>query len=1094
MTTLPKTGTPRIAQEPGGASGDSRQWRTPISGIYACYFLSGSLGLIYQILWLRKLLLVFGSTVHAVSTVLTVFFGGLALGSWLFGRLIDRQESAGLRWYAALEIGIGAYAFLTLPLFDAIRAIYIPLYRASGFSPVVLVAASFACSSLILLLPTALMGGTFPMLSRFLIRSSEERGTKIAALYGINTAGAMVGTLLVYYAGLPVLGLTRTIWCAGVLNLGIGILCLLFDRELVSFGFHALIRRNAEADGKDRATQVDRTDTIEENSHALRWLLIAFSFSGFSAMVYEVAWTRALSLVLGSSTYAFCIMLATFLCGIAMGSFVGREHLREAEGTPRQFVKLETLLVLYGILSVALFSHLPEWFIALWPLLGQSFLTVSWLQVTLSSMAMIIPTIIMGLLFPLVSDIVTRRFAQLGHRLGSAYAINTLGGIIGSFLSGFILIPLLGLPLTIIVAATVNLLAATLVFIGLEERRARRIGRAVLATTGVVGALLFGLSIALPLWKQQIFAAGVYLRPDAYQNVSTQDIIKGSKLLYYRDSLNATVSVHQADHTIYLKVGGKTDASNGIDMGTQVLSAHIPLLLHQDPKSVLVIGLGSGVTLGSAGRHAVSTLHCAEIDPAVIEGARYFRAYNYNIHDDPRTTIFAADGRNFLLASPRQYDVLISEPSNPWMSGLAYLFTKEFYELARQRLAPHGIMCQWLQLYGIFPADLKLMLKTFHEVFPYVSVWSPIPGDFLLIGSMEPQRLDVSRLKERMSAPKVRDSLHRISVDRPDTFLQLFWMGNREVEQLTADTIGLHQDDQPWVEFDAPKSLYVNRTFSVNYGGLTKFKGSPQAIASDYVQPEDAAFYQSLAMLWSSRDEYAKEREALEKAVALDSSSVETWRQLEKVCLKLQNPLAAEHALKRITELAPSDVEAYHQLGRLHWQQGDLEGAWQSYLSAARIRVPDSELVQELGNYLSQRHQSMEAAECYRSSLSQEGGNRLTLLLSYADTLKTLHAWNEAERVIRFGMSAFPSEVAFPLALGQILGEQGRWSEAEPFLRHVIDLVPKSIEGYYQLGRAMVAQERPAEAVKYLMRVTQYNPYHREALTLLQQITANSSR
>ena len=408
---------------PGSVAAGQGELLGVLRNVYLCYFLSGALGLIYQVLWLRKLLLVFGSTVHAVSTVLTVFFGGLALGSWLFGRLIDRrQPDAGLRWYALLEIGVGLYAFVTLPLFEAIQQVYIPIFRDSGFSPRVLVGASFACSAAILLLPTVLMGGTFPVLSRFLIRTGEERGVKIASLYGINTAGAMVGTVFVYFSGLPVLGLTRTLQCAGILNLGIGMLCLTFDRHLQLLEFHPA---RAASPGEAR---------VAEPLGSLRWLFVAFALSGFSAMVYEVAWTRALSLVVGSSTYAFCIMLATFLGGIALGSGIARWHLRRHGGTMGLFVAVELALGAYGLLSIPLFTQLPEGLVTLWPLTNQSFTAISWLQFSLSSVAMLIPTLLMGVLFPVVSDLVTHRFAALGRRLGSAYAINTLGGIVGSFL------------------------------------------------------------------------------------------------------------------------------------------------------------------------------------------------------------------------------------------------------------------------------------------------------------------------------------------------------------------------------------------------------------------------------------------------------------------------------------------------------------------------------------------------------------------------------------------------------------------------------------------------------------------------------------
>jgi spermidine synthase len=485
--------------------------------------------LVYQILWLRKLLLVFGSTVHAVSTVLTVFFGGLALGSWLFGRLIDRQEGAGLRWYAALEAVVGLYAFLTPALFAAIQRVYIPIYQASGFSPAALVGASFVCSAAILLLPTTLLGGTFPTLSRFLIRTSEERGVKIASLYGINTAGAMAGTIFVYYQGLPVLGLLCTLMCAGVLNLGIGLLCLMFDRQLEHLGFRALSR------GPTPSPSLPRGESLGE----VRWLFAAFAMSGFSAMVYEVAWTRALSLVLGSSIYAFCIMLATFLGGMALGSLWVERHLARGPASFRQFIYIELFLGVYGLLSIPLFSQLPDWFVSLWPLTAGSFSGLSWLQFTLSACVMMLPTFMMGALFPIVSDLVTGRFAQLGQRLGSAYAINTLGGILGSFLAGFVLIPLLGLPGAIVVAATVNLVSGFTIYVRFGRTRPF-LPRLALASLVLIGVALLSERVVIPAWQQQVFTEGVYLRPEAYQNTSVQQSAAKTTLLYYRDSLNAT--------------------------------------------------------------------------------------------------------------------------------------------------------------------------------------------------------------------------------------------------------------------------------------------------------------------------------------------------------------------------------------------------------------------------------------------------------------------------------------------------------------------------------------------------------------------------
>ena len=1049
--------------------------------IYVCYFLSGAAGLVYQILWLRKLLLVFGSTVHAVSTVLTVFFGGLALGSWLFGRLIDRREGAGLRWYALLEVGVGLYAFLTLPLFDMIQHVYLPVYRASGFAPAALVGASFACSAAILLLPTMLLGGTFPALSRFLIRASEERGVKIAGLYGLNTAGAMVGTLLVYYVGLPMLGLARTLMCVGVLNIGIGLLCLVFDRHLETLEFRASPAASAPA-----------AQPEDLSRGMVRWLFVAFGLSGFSAITYEVAWTRALSLVLGSSIYAFCIMLATFLGGMAAGSGFARGVLRERSASLAWFIRLELLLGLYGLLSVALFSELPDWFVTLWPVVGQSFFALSLLHVLLSGAIMIVPTVIMGFLFPIVSDLVTRRFAQLGQRLGSAYAINTLGGIVGSFLSGFVLIPLLGLPWAIAVAALVNVVAGCLIYLRFGEGGSAG-RRLAVAAALLVSTVILSATVVVPSWQRKVLAAGVYLTAGAFQRSSVAQGVAGAKLLYYRDSLNATVSVHQQGETIFLKVGGKTDASTGVDMGTQVLSAHIPLLLHPDPKGVLVIGLGSGVTLGHAGRHPVSTLHCAEIDPAVIEGARYFKAHNYDVHNDPRTRIFAADGRNLLLASQQRYDVIISEPSNPWMAGLAYLFTQEFYQLAKRRLASGGIVCQWVQLYRIFPADVKLLLKTFHEEFPHVSVWSSIPGDLLLVGSMEPHQFDGQRLAERMAEPAIRESLRLVEIERPEQLLQLFWMGNREVEEVTADVDWLHQDDQPWLEFSAPKALYAASGFFDNFAGLEQFKADPGLIAPGYRMPADGAFHRALASLWDFRGERVKAKNALEEAVALEPASSDAWVRVGEFYLKERYALDASEALKKAIQLDASNAKACRLLGKLHWQQRQLAQAQHWYERAASLQPPDGVLAEEIGDCLREGGQLPWSAEYYRSSVSQGGGGRPALMAAYAQVLRELKQWRPAEQVLRFGVKAFPKEAVFPLLLGETFLDQEQWSEAVPWLRQALALAPRQAKAYYGLGRVAASQNKREEAVRLLREGLRYNPYDRDALRLLRQLRGGSA-
>lgn len=1048
-----------------------------VAAVYLCYFLSGAMGLVYQILWLRQLLLIFGSTVHAVGTILTVFFGGLALGSWLFGRLIDRYPHLGLRWYALLEACVGLYAFATPWLFSAVRFLYIPVYRASGFSPAVLVGASFFCCALILLVPTTLLGGTFPVLSRFLIRADKKRAEQIAALYGVNTLGAMSGTLFVYFLGLPILGAFRTLVSAGLVNLLIALVSNAANRKL-SVSYYG------------KAPSVKPVAVSVSEGRIGSFLLVAFAISGFSAMVYEVAWTRALSLILGSSIYAFCVMLSTFLFGIAIGSFLVRWFLRFAPATLRQFIVIEWLLGIYGLVSVPLFVHLPDGFVLLWPIAGKTFTALTLVQFAVCSLAMLLPTILMGVLFPIVSDLVTRQFATLGSKLGRIYAVNTLGGIFGSFLAGFLLVPYLGLCWSIIVAGLLNFLAGTVLYIVADLRR---IGRMVLGAVSMTTAVALSFLVIAPSWKQQVFAAGVYLNPGSYQNMSVANSL-ASSLIFYKDSLNATVSVHKLGDSLFLKVGGKTDASNGIDMGTQVLSAQVPMLLHPDPHRVLVIGLGSGVTLGSAGRFPVTTLDCAELDPAVIEAARYFREYNYDVHHDPRARMLAVDGRNFLFADDSRYDVIVSEPSNPWMAGIAFLFTEEFYALAKKRLAPGGIMCQWIQLYHIFPEDVKLMLKTFHHAFAHVSVWSSILGDLLLVGSDSPLEIPYAELSRRMQQPKIKETLGSILVDRPDVLLQLFWFNQEAVESLTSDVQELHQDDQPALEFNGPKALYLSdQQLFANNLGLQRFRQVPKAIVPDYPQEamdKDLDHLKALARLWAYRGEGDQELGVLEKLALLDPKDSASQLRLSELYDQTGQYEKAKELLLSALKNSPSQ-EAYIRLGRLAWKRQELGEARQFYEKASAAGPLNMPLAAELGGFYGRTGDFQAAVNYYQAAASEQLPPH-DALMGLASALMQLQRWPEAEEVLKKAVVSYPDSPQFPRLLGQTLMAENRPQEAKPWYHRMLQLSPQSVEAYYQLGQIAAGQGQMEEARLYLQQCLRYSPFHRQAADLLHQITPSS--
>ena len=1042
-----------------------------IRGVYGLFFLSGALGLVYEVLWLRKLLLVFGSTVHATGTVLTVFFGGLALGSWVFGRLIDRQDTAGLKWYAACEAGIGLYAFATPWLFQAIERIYIPLYRASNFSSGVLVGASFVCTAAILLVPTVLMGGTFPLVSRFLVRSVRERGLTIASLYGVNTAGAVAGTLAVYYVGLQRLGWLATLQCAGLLNLMIGVVARACDRNLRLAGF---------APSSERSAKSRPPGPVPLEPDVLI-VLAAFGLSGFAAMAYEVAWTRGLSLVLGSSVYAFCLMLATFLAGIALGSFAARLSLRATRARPDDIVLLEMALAVYGLFSIPLFGWLPEWFVTLWPLFGGSFTGLSALQAALSVAVMALPTFFMGLLFPIVGDLVTGHLAQLGRRLGLAYAVNTLGGILGSFLCGFWLIPQLGIAWTLVIAALINLASGLTVYVRFSAAPALR--RIALAAGSVAVYLGLGWLVFVPSWQRQVLAAGAYLQPESFREASVADAARESEILFYRESLNATVSVHRNRNSrhLFLKVGGKTDASTGVDMGTQILLAQIPMAIHPNPKRVLVIGLGSGVTVGSVGRHPVSAIDCAEIDPAVVEGARYFADYNHRIHEDPRVQLHVADGRNFLLAHPASYDVIIVELSNPWMAGIANLYTKEFFELCRRRLAPGGIMCQWLHLYRIFPSDVKLILKTFQEVFPATSVWSTVPGDIVAVGSVGPHQLEYGRLERLLAVPAIREDLDRIRLTHPLAFLESFWLGPEQVRRLTADVGWAHTDDHPELEFSAPKALYSRAAFKTNYDGMKGLKAPASAIAPEAPDAEqDAAFHLALARAAQFREEPDAALQAFERALELEPDDAAASLELGRLAAQRGLTGKAEAALRRAMESDARNPDAHYEWARLLWRQERFDDALKHYERAAALAVPDSAQAEEIGNAFRFRRHWEKAAD-YLQAAARDGAAP-SASLALGGTLKELGRYDEAVRVLE----PASEQPAGALALAKVYQAQGRAGDAERLLLRVVKQAPKTAEAYFGLGAIALDGGDLGRARRWLIDGLRYDPYNAKALELLQ--------
>jgi spermidine synthase/Tfp pilus assembly protein PilF len=792
-------------------------------------------------------------------------------------------------------------------------------------------------------------------------------------------------------------------------------------------------------------------------------LLAAFSLSGAAAMVYENAWTRALTLVIGMSTYSFTVMLTTFLVGLGVGSLLYARWWGSRDVGVAGFGLLQLLIALSALATIPLFERLPFLFLRLHNGFGDSFGQFLSIQVALRDRhdpAHAAP----GNDVPVVARIYTQNLYRIGTSIGTAYASNTLGAIVGAFLGGFVLIPVLGVQNSIGLAVTVSAAAGVvLVTLDARVRRARR-----LATAGAMFVFAIVAVLSFRTWDKRVMTSGVTIYAHNYASLPTDALrrewMERDALLYYREGLTATISVHRSASSNYLyeKTNGKVDASFG-DAPTQLMVGYLPMLLNPGAKRVLVIGMGSGMTAKAVAAFPVQRLEVAEIEPAVIEGARFFAEKNGRIHDDPRVRFIHADGRNYLLAVRERYDVIISEPSNPWIAGIGNLFTREYYQEALSKLAEGGVFGQWMQTYGMAPEDLRMVYRTFADVFPDVSLWAVNDSDMLLIGTDRPQRLRRADLQAVLTArPIARQDLRELGFVDGYSLMAMYLMPKAVLLKMAGDA-EYNLDDFPRLEFLAPRNLgrdtTLNARLTRNFTALTVEDANPdrdptgrlalalahgyravrdQARAREWVNralqasPMDAEAHVVRARLSAEDSQHRSAAEDLLRAVSgptpLLDEAVEVAKTLEadeavRVLRKIrqQNPLLLEaqvalaDALRRgghdrqaeaeYRELAralPKDPRLPFGLGRVLLQLGDYGDALEALDAAAFLGEMSGELHARRGEALIRLRRYPEAAAAYRRALRDNVENitwRLNLGISLAASGSA--ARSEAEQRFR---------------------------------------------------------------------------------------------
>ncbi|HVZ71680.1 MAG TPA: fused MFS/spermidine synthase [Polyangia bacterium] len=780
--------------------------------ILACFFLSGASGLILEMLWTRMLTLVFGSTTLAVSTVLTAFMGGLGLGSYLAGKFADRLRTP-VRAYALAEASIGLYALLVPLVVSFYPALNRGLWSTFGDRYALLSVLRFAASAGVLLVPTTLMGATLPILARHFVQHPWELrrvGLRIGTLYSVNLFGAVAGSFFAGFVFLPSFGLRWTNVTAATFNLSLAAAVLVarrFVREGAAHapGLEALIDDAAER-GAIEGRAAPPAAVVDDRSR--RVALGAFIVSGATAMTLQVMWTRALAVLIGSSIFSFTIILVAFLVGLGIGSAVfGRLSQRTAHPV-RWLAGLHLGIAAAVGVSYLCTDRLP--FVFTWLLRSSSFAvdTILSCQFVLACVTVLPATILMGGIFPLTVRVATPRLETVGRDIGNAYALNTIGAIVGSFLSGFVTLPKLGLQRGIYASVLGGLaVAAALFAVAPGLSRARR-------AVGVGAAFALALvGLALPRWNLVTFSSGFFRVSIAKEYIARQNNKRAwqdPKLVFYEDGTATTVSVDQWGKTYSLKNNGKVDASNDSDMATQIMVGLLPLLLRpaETPPKVALVGFGSGVTAGAITQAPIASLEVVELEPAIYRASHFFDADNHRPLENPKVTARVGDGRNFLTQRTDEFDVIVSQPSNPWLTGVSNLFTRDYFKSVKTRLAPHGIFCQWAQLYEMSPWNIKTIYRTVREEFPYVYVFSAedLSSDTILIASEEPVPLDLDRLTRAFRDPSTRAEARRAGLFSPHDVVAYLLLGPDELASFTAGAPD-NTDDNARIEFSAPRDL-----------------------------------------------------------------------------------------------------------------------------------------------------------------------------------------------------------------------------------------------------------------------------------------------
>ena len=731
------------------------------------FFLSGASGLILQVVWMYRLGLIFGNAAYATAATLAAFFLGLAIGGWFLGNA-SAQFKRPLVAYGLMEIGIALTALLIIPGIQFYETHYASVVALTDGNQSFLTILKFIFSITLLLLPTVLMGGTFPVLAQFIGKEKRQLANRGTILYAVNTLGASIGALLAGFFLLSKYGVDTTYYFTIVLVASIGFSAILMDRLFVT---------NKETSVVKKDNKVSKTITKLDNINYLELKILAFS-SGLLALSIETIWTKMFAQVLQNSIYSFSAILVVFLFSLGIGGILSNKLVKISRH-PKY-----VLLILLSLGAIAV-GVSPYVFNTLTNGLGYLAPSASWSAYLiavfkLSFLVVFLPTVIFGAIFPFLLKASSVENQSPGKFVGKLVLFNSIGSTIGPLLAGFILLDAIGIWMTIKIIAILYGCLALYIYFTFNIKVIKK--WLLLPIIGIIGLVFI-------------------------TNPPTVKLQKGDKILKMWQSSDGVVSIVESDKNIQMRLDNFYVLGDSRSILVEQMQGHIPLLIHPKPKKALFLGMGTGITAGASLSHDVERVVVVELVSNVIPAAKqYFSPWVNNLFKDKRVEIIADDARNFLLGSTENFDVIVGDLFTPWHAGTGSLYTIEHFNQAKKHLKKGGVFAQWLPLYQLTPESFEIITKTFASVFPEVTFWR---GDFsstrasiVLIGQEKGSKLNEEILKRNIE--NVIDSSKSESDNLNDHMAGLFYLGNFNAIKNNLSNVGVNNDNYRSIEFKAP--------------------------------------------------------------------------------------------------------------------------------------------------------------------------------------------------------------------------------------------------------------------------------------------------